>query len=124
MDTEALVKRVISLLEDKKAEHITCIDLKSRSSLAEYMVIASGTSQRHIAALAEGLREEMHKYKIIPLSMEGYPNSDWILVDLNAVIVQLFKPETREEYNLEKIWMQGEDLLLKKRKPVSKSSKQ
>lgn len=116
MDTEILMKKVRAFLEEKKAEDITTIDMKNRSSIAEYMIIASGTSQRHLAALADNLREEMHKYKIKPLSIEGYPDSDWILVDLNAVIIHLFKPEMRALYDLEKMWMHGEEVFLKKRK--------
>ncbi len=119
MDTEILVKKVMAFLEEKKAENIVLIDLKNKSSIAEYMVIASGTSQRHLAALADNLREEAGQYKIKPLSIEGYPESDWILVDLNAVIVHLFKPEMRSLYDLEKMWMQGEEVLLKRRKAAS-----
>lgn len=115
MNTKDRIEKIKQLLEDKKAEHITLIDLHGKSSMTEYMLIASGTSQRHIASLASQIREEMHKYKITPLSMEGYPDSDWILLDLNDIIVHLFKPETRLYYNLEKIWIDGETLLSKKR---------
>ena len=80
------------------------VDLRSKSPLADFFIIASGTSSRHVIALSEAIVEAVHQKKIIPLSVEGKEEGEWVLVDLNDVILHLFKPETRAHYNLEKIW--------------------
>ncbi|QSR20930.1 ribosome silencing factor [Hyphomonas sp. KY3] len=97
---EALAKA----LEDDKAEDILFIDLDGRSSLADFMIIASGRSGRHVAALADHLAQDVKKLTGRPASVEGMPNADWVLIDTGDVIVHLFRPEVREFYNLEKIW--------------------
>ncbi len=97
---EALAKS----LEDDKAEDLIFIDLDGKSSLADFMIIASGRSGRHVAALADHLAQEAKKLTGRPASVEGMPNADWVLIDTGDVIVHLFRPEVREFYNLEKIW--------------------
>ncbi|MEZ5985524.1 MAG: ribosome silencing factor [Hyphomonas sp.] len=97
---EALAKS----LEDDKAEDLLFIDLQGKSSLADFMIIASGRSGRHVAALADHIAQEAKKLTGRPASVEGMPNADWVLIDTGDVIVHLFRPEVREFYNLEKIW--------------------
>ncbi|MEZ5997253.1 MAG: ribosome silencing factor [Hyphomonas sp.] len=97
---EALAKA----LEDDKAEDLLFIDLEGKSSLADFMIIASGRSGRHVASLADHLSQEVKKLTGRPASVEGMPNADWVLIDTGDVIVHLFRPEVREFYNLEKIW--------------------
>ncbi|HPE47154.1 MAG TPA: ribosome silencing factor [Hyphomonas sp.] len=97
---EALAKA----LEDDKAEDLLFIDLEGKSSLADYMIIASGRSGRHVASLADHISQEAKKLTGRPASVEGMPNADWVLIDTGDVIVHLFRPEVREFYNLEKIW--------------------
>lgn len=91
-------------LEDDKAEDILFIDLDGKSSLADFMIIASGRSGRHVASLADHLAQDAKKLTGRPASVEGMPNADWVLIDTGDVIVHLFRPEVREFYNLEKIW--------------------
>ncbi|MEE2920146.1 ribosome silencing factor [Hyphomonas sp.] len=91
-------------LEDDKAEDILFIDLDGKSSLADFMIIASGRSGRHVAALADHVVQDVKKLTGRPASVEGMPNADWVLIDTGDVIIHLFRPEVREFYNLEKIW--------------------
>jgi ribosome-associated protein len=100
----ALKDLVASILTEGKAEDITVIALEGKSSVADFMIIASGQSPRHLRALSERLVEAMHKAKVRVLSVEGLKAGDWVLVDLGDVIVQLFRPEVRTFYNLEKMW--------------------
>lgn len=101
--SEKILNTITDTLENNKAEDVTVIDLRGKTSIAEYMVVASGTSQRHVASLAEKVFEELKKsgYKS---SMEGEEKADWVLIDAFDVIVHIFKPEVREFYNIEKMW--------------------
>ena len=92
------------ILDDNKALNITCIDLKNKSYIADYMVIASGTSSRHLQALSEILVTQLKKLGIDNCRIEGKNSSDWKLVDAHDVIVHIFHPEKRELYDLEKMW--------------------
>ena len=92
------------ILDDNKAQNITCIDLKNKSYIADYMVIASGTSSRHLQALSEILVAELKKIGLNSCRIEGKDSSDWKLVDAHDVIVHIFHPEKREFYDLEKMW--------------------
>ena len=92
------------ILDDNKAKNITSIDLKNKSYIADYMVIASGTSSRHLQALSEILVTQLKKLGIDNGRIEGKDSSDWKLVDANDVIVHIFHPEKRDFYDLEKMW--------------------
>ena len=92
------------ILDDNKALNITCIDLKNKSYIADYMVIASGTSSRHLQALSEILVNQLKKLGIDDCRIEGKNSNDWKLVDAHDVIVHIFHPEKRELYDLEKMW--------------------
>ena len=92
------------ILDDNKAQNITCIDLKNKSYIADYMVIASGTSSRHLQALSEILVTQLKKLGIDDCRIEGKNCNDWKLVDAHDVIVHIFHPEKREFYDLEKMW--------------------
>jgi ribosome-associated protein len=91
-------------LDADKAENIVCIELKDLSALADYMIIASGTSSRHISALASKLQERLTIRGVRGIRTEGLAQSDWVILDAGDVIVHLFRPEVREFYNLEKMW--------------------
>ena len=95
-----IVKKV---LDDNKAEDIIVIDLSGKTSLANQMVVASGTSNRHVAAIADKLMEALKKtgHKA---TIEGEDKADWVLIDAFDVIVHIFRPEVREFYNLEEMW--------------------
>ena len=92
------------ILDDNKAQNIICIDLKNKSYIADYMVIASGTSSRHLQALSEILISQLKKLGIDNCRIEGKDSSDWKLVDAHDVIVHIFNPKKREFYDLEKMW--------------------
>ncbi len=103
-----LLDLVRSSLEDDKADDMVVIDLAEKSSIADFMVIASGRSQRQVGAMAEHLREKLKAAGVHGVAVEGMERSDWVLIDSGDVIVHLFRPEVREFYNLEKMW--GVDL--------------
>ncbi len=105
MTAEALSAAVITSLEDDKAENIVQIDLRGRSDMADWMVIASGRSTRQVAAIAEKLAERVKRDFGIIARMEGRETADWVLIDAGDVIVHVFRPEVRDFYQLEKIWM-------------------
>ena len=103
IDTKNNIKKI---LDNNKAQNITCIDLKNKSYIADYMVIASGTSSRHLQALSEILVNQLKKLGIDDCRIEGKNSNDWKLVDAHDVIVHIFHPEKRELYDLEKMWSQ------------------
>lgn len=91
-------------LDDDKAENIVAIDLAGKSSFADYMIVATGRSGRHVGTLAQKLTTKLKDIQMPPLSMEGKAAGDWVLVDCGDIIVHLFRQEVRELYNLEKMW--------------------
>jgi len=99
-----LLGDIKSTLENHKAEDIVVIDLRGKSDIAEFMVIASGRSGRQVATMADKLLEVTKTHGIKGVSPEGRGQADWVLIDAGDVIVHLFRPEVREFYNLEKMW--------------------
>ena len=95
---------IITILDLNKAEDIVTIDLKDKSSMADYMIIASGTSSRHIQSLSEQVLEKFKDNGIKDSKIEGKESSEWKLVDGIDLIVHIFHPEKRKFYELEKIW--------------------
>jgi ribosome-associated protein len=91
-------------LDADKAEDIISIDLAGKSSIADYMVIATGRSNRQLSAMAQHLNEKLTKIGVKKVSIEGLTQGEWVLLDGGDVIVHLFKPEIRSFYNLEKMW--------------------
>jgi ribosome-associated protein len=102
--TDDVLKIVETSLDDDKAENIVSIDLRGKSNIADYMVIASGRSSRQLAAMAQHLDEKLHKLGIKGIAVEGKTQGDWVLLDGGDIVVHLFRPEVREFYNLEKMW--------------------
>ncbi len=101
----SLLETVVSSLDDSKAEDIVTIDLEGKTLIGDYMVIASGRSERHVGAIADNLVKRLKEIGARDVSMEGVPKCDWVLIDAGEVIVHLFQPEVREFYNLEKMWL-------------------
>lgn len=101
-----LLKLVMDSLDDSKAEEISSIHITGKSSIADYMVIASGRSHRHVSALADRLLRDLKDAGLGTPKVEGMPACDWVLVDVGDVIVHLFRPEVRDFYSLEKMWNQ------------------
>ncbi len=103
-DSLALCKLIEKSLSKNKAEEITIIDLKKKTSIADFMIICTGTSNRHLVALSNYLNEDLKKLRLNMLNIEGQKSGDWIVVDAGDIIVHLFRSEVREYYNLEKMW--------------------
>lgn len=99
-----LCKAIEVFLDENKASEMLTLDLRNRSFLADFMVIANGISHRHVGAMAEKLKELLHKSGIKPVFTEGQSECNWVLVDAGDVIVHLFYPEARELYKLENMW--------------------
>ncbi|MCO5070121.1 MAG: ribosome silencing factor [Rhizobiaceae bacterium] len=108
-DSSQAIQTVLASLEDSKAEDIVSIDIRRKSSLGDYMVIASGRSHRHVAAVAEHLIQALKDGGFGQARVEGLGGADWVLIDAGDVIVHVFRPEIREFYNIEKMW-QAPDL--------------
>jgi ribosome-associated protein len=104
MDASKQTDTIIEILEENKASDITKIDVQHLTSTVDFMVIANGTSTRHIKALSEIVLRESKKIKITSIGVEGEDGSDWILIDFQDFLVHLMIPRIREFYNIEKLW--------------------
>jgi len=103
--SDVLLSRILASLEDDKAEDVVTIDLRGRSSVADFMVICSGRSSRQVAAIAEKLVERLKHEFGRGARVEGKEQGDWVLIDAQDVIVHVFRPEVRDFYQLEKMWL-------------------
>jgi ribosome-associated protein len=101
---------ILDALDENKAEDVVTIDLAGKSAIADYMVIASGRSSRHVVGLSNHITEALAKAKLQKPKFDGKENGDWVLGDAGDVIIHLFRPEVREFYNNEKIWCDPEFL--------------
>jgi ribosome-associated protein len=102
--TEQAHAAILASLEDSKAEDIVSIDIEGKSPMADRLVIASGRSHRHVAAVAEQLITTLKEKGLGLPRIEGMPAADWVLIDQGDVIIHIFRPEVRAFYNLEKMW--------------------
>lgn len=96
---------ILKSLEDSKAEDLVSIDIRQKSSLGDYMVIASGRSHRHVGAIAERLLHDLKAAGRRDIRVEGQRSCDWVLIDEGDVIIHIFRPEVRQFYNIEKMWL-------------------
>jgi len=108
LTTKDILSTVLDCLDNNKATEITTIDLKGKTSIADYLVIANGGSQRHVAALADYVHKGLKAAGMKSIAIEGLEQADWVLIDAGDVIVHIFRPEVRQFYNLDKMW--GTDL--------------
>lgn len=108
-DLQTMKNLVVDALEDMKAKDIVCLDVKPLTSVADMMVVASGTSNRHVKAIADNVRDKMKQRDIKPLGIEGEDAAEWVLVDLGDIIVHIMLPDTRRFYDLEKLWSLSPD---------------
>ena len=104
MKISEIKNSIEKILDKNKALNIVTIDLKKKSYIADYMIVASGTSSRHLQSLSENLVSELKKIGVGNCRIEGIESSDWKLVDTIDIIVHIFNPEKREFYDLEKMW--------------------
>lgn len=104
MSTEALLDIILKNLDDNKAEDVITIDLRGKTSMSDFMVVASGRSSRQVSAIAEHLLSRLKDAGQGNCPAEGLRQGDWVLIDAGDVIIHLFRPEVRAFYNLEKMW--------------------
>jgi ribosome-associated protein len=104
METEALKEIVIQTLDDMKAKDIVVMDVRKKTSITDIMVVASGTSDRHVKAIAETVAFKAKQAGETPLGAEGLQEGEWALVDLNGVVVHVMLPKVRDFYHLERLW--------------------
>ena len=109
METNAVVEKIVKVLDNKKAEEIKVIKISELTVMADYFIIANGTSNTHVRALAEEVEEELSIVGVEPRNIEGR-STGWILLDYSDVVVHVFTPNDREYYNLERLWQDGEEL--------------
>ncbi len=101
---DELVLKIEDILESKKAKNIKKIDIKNKTTIADYFIIASGTSTTHVKSLADNLEEELKKNNVYPKKIEGYNTGSWILLDYDNIIVHIFTENERINYSLEDLW--------------------
>ena len=104
MQSNDLKDLIIAALEDVKAQDIECLDVTSMTDISDYMVVASGTSNRQVKALANNVVDEARLVGIKPLGIEGQEDGEWVLIDLTDVIVHVMLPKVRDFYDLERLW--------------------
>ena len=109
MKTNAVVEKIVKVLDNKKAEEIKVIKISELTVLSDYFIIANGTSNTHVRALAEEVEAELSDVGVEPRNIEGR-STGWILLDYSDVVVHVFTARDREYYNLERLWQDGEEL--------------
>ncbi len=108
-NAENTLAAVLKSLDDDKAEDVVQIDLRGKSEMGDYMVIASGRSSRQVSSMAEKLTDRLKKAFGILSKVEGRATGDWVLIDTGDVVVHVFRPEVREFYQLEKMWLNPDE---------------
>lgn len=104
MQPEALRDLVTTALQDLKGADIRALDVRGLTALTDFMVIASGASDRHVKSLARNVQDEARRAGVKPMGVEGEAEGEWVLVDLRDVVVHVMRPQVRDFYNLEKLW--------------------
>ena len=107
MNSEALTDLVIDALDDLKGRDIVKLDVRNMTTVTDYMVVASGTSSRHVKALVDNVAEKAREAGCRPVGIEGEEGGEWVLLDLQDTLVHVMLPKVREFYNLEKLWSLG-----------------
>jgi ribosome-associated protein len=107
MNSEQLSTLIVDALEEVKAQDITVLDVRDMTEVTDFMVVASGTSNRHVKALIENVSEKAKAAGCRPIGVEGEDGGEWVLLDLQDALVHVMQPKVREFYNLEKLWSLG-----------------
>ena len=101
---QQLIALIEGALEDMKAKEVVTIDVRGRSTVTDYMMVASGTSKRHVASVAQEVLDKLKAQGIQPIGVEGQDVGDWVLVDVGSVIVHVMMPDARSFYDIERLW--------------------
>ncbi|WOI56019.1 ribosome silencing factor [Palleronia sp. LCG004] len=109
LEPETLLAHILASLDDDKAEDVVQIDLRGKSEMADFMIICSGRSSRQVAAISEKLVDRLKQDHGRSSKIEGKDGGDWVLIDTGDVIVHVFRPEVREFYQLEKMWLSSDE---------------
>ncbi len=112
--SEMILESILESLDENKAEEVVQIDLRGKTAIGDYMLICSGRSSRQVAALAEKVVDDLKQKYGVPCKVEGKDTGDWVLIDTGDVIVHVFRPEVREFYQLEKMWLPAEAMVTAK----------
>ena len=107
MNSEQLCTLVVDALDDIKARDVKTLDVRDMTTVTDYMIVASGTSNRHVQALVDNVAEKASKAGHKPIGVEGEEGGEWVLLDLQDALVHVMLPKVREFYNLEKLWSLG-----------------
>lgn len=104
-ESAKLLQEILHWLDEAKAEKLVSIDLKGKSSIGDHMVIATGRTDRHVGAIADQIQQKLKERGVERVRVEGQKTCDWVLIDTGDIIVHVFRPEVRDFYNLEKMWL-------------------
>ena len=107
MTTTELLSQILDALDQGKARDVVTLDVRNKTSITDYMVIASGTSERHVSSLGALLVQSLKEQGVAPIGVEGQSVGEWVLVDFGDAIVHVMKPQVREFYQLERLWQSG-----------------
>ncbi|MCE5232661.1 MAG: ribosome silencing factor [Mizugakiibacter sp.] len=107
---QALRRRVLAALDELKAKDVREIDVRGKTSIADLLIVASGTSSRHVKSIADEVVKFAKQAGVLPLGVEGQQEAEWVLVDLGDIIVHVMLPRIREFYGLERLWTVGDDM--------------
>ena len=102
--SEALLKEVVAWLDEAKAEEVVTIDLAGKSSIGDFMIIATGRTDRHVGGIADQVRKKLKDAGVDGVRVEGLETCDWVVADAGDIIIHIFRPEVRDFYKLEKMW--------------------
>ncbi|MDL2273552.1 ribosome silencing factor [Oscillospiraceae bacterium OttesenSCG-928-G22] len=105
MTSRELTNEILKILDDKKVQDLSALDIGALTVLSDFFVVCTGTSDRHVRTLADAVSKELKdRFDIYPHHIEGYESLTWVLLDYNGVVVHIFQQETRELYNIERLW--------------------
>jgi ribosome-associated protein len=112
LESNEIARKAVDIAEDRKAEDIVMLDIRKVSIIADYFVICTGTSERHVRAIAKEVDEKLGELGVNPINMEGMANAEWVLMDYGSVLVHIFDQVTRDHYRLEQLWSGAQPVLV------------
>ena len=110
MNSEELMKKIVSVLSKRKTENIKVLNISGLTTIADYFVICNGNSSTQIKSLADEVEEKLKEVDVTPYSKEGFSDASWVLLDYSSVVVHIFYPEQRDFYSIENLWSDAPDV--------------